>query len=147
MGKVDQDVLTLRVARHLAGGQLDYIGFGGTGKQVRDVLHIADLCDLVIRQLDTTMGWSGDILNVGGGPERSTSLLELTGLCRDVTGSSIAIGTRPDTNPVDVRIFMMDSSRVQRAFRWQPTRSVADTVRDIAEWIRANGSRLASILG
>ena len=43
MGKVDQGVAALWVARHIYGGNLAYIGYGGTGKQVRDMLHVDDL--------------------------------------------------------------------------------------------------------
>src|ERR1700687_5441384 len=51
MGKVDQGVMVLWVASHLFGRGLGYIGFGGQGKQVRDVLHIDDLGDLIDIQL------------------------------------------------------------------------------------------------
>ena len=51
MGKVDQGVFTHWLLSHHAGRPLSYIGYGGTGKQVRDVLHIDDLCDLILEQL------------------------------------------------------------------------------------------------
>ena len=51
MGKVDQGVMTLWVARHVFGRPLSYIGFGGLGKQVRDVLHVEDLFDLILLQI------------------------------------------------------------------------------------------------
>ena len=51
-GKTDQGVFTLWVARHLFGRGLQYTGFGGTGKQVRDVLHPADLFRLVALEND-----------------------------------------------------------------------------------------------
>ena len=47
MGKVDQGFVALWLARHLFGGPLAYIGFGGDGLQVRDVLHVDDLYDLI----------------------------------------------------------------------------------------------------
>ena len=40
MGKVDQGVFVLWVARHIFGGKLSYIGYEGKGKQVRDFIHI-----------------------------------------------------------------------------------------------------------
>lgn len=43
MGRVDQGVVVYWVARHVFGGPLSYIGYGGSGKQVRDILHIEDL--------------------------------------------------------------------------------------------------------
>ena len=51
MGKVDQGFVVLWLARHLFGGTLNYMGFGGEGLQVRDVLHVDDLYDLLVRQI------------------------------------------------------------------------------------------------
>ena len=52
MGKVDQGFMSLWAARHLYGGTLSYNGFGGLGHQVRDVLHVDDLYDLIALQLN-----------------------------------------------------------------------------------------------
>src|SRR5205823_4167681 len=43
MGKVDQGVFTYWMLAHHFGRPLTYIGFGGSGKQVRDLLHVDDL--------------------------------------------------------------------------------------------------------
>ncbi len=51
MGKVDQGVFTYWMLAHHFGGELRYIGFDGTGKQVRDLLHVEDLVDLIELQL------------------------------------------------------------------------------------------------
>ncbi len=51
MGKVDQGVFALWMARHYFGGELSYFGYGGTGKQVRDFLHITDLFELADTQI------------------------------------------------------------------------------------------------
>ncbi len=51
MGKVDQGVFTHWMLAHHFRQPLSYIGFGGGGKQVRDLLHVEDLVDLVERQL------------------------------------------------------------------------------------------------
>ena len=57
MGKVDQGVFTHWVLSHHLGRPLTYIGYGGTGKQVRDLIHVDDLVDLVALQLaDPTAG-------------------------------------------------------------------------------------------
>ena len=81
MGKVDQGVITLWVARHYFGRPLRYTGFGGQGKQVRDILHVHDLFDLLLLQLEAPERWDGRVYNVGGGNEVSVSLRELTELC------------------------------------------------------------------
>ena len=51
MGKVDQGVFTYWMLAHHFGRPLRYIGYGGAGKQVRDLLHVDDLVDLVDEQL------------------------------------------------------------------------------------------------
>ena len=50
-GRVDQGVFALWALHHHFGRPLAYIGHGGSGKQVRDLLHVADLVDLLERQL------------------------------------------------------------------------------------------------
>ena len=59
MGKVDQGVFTYWMLAHHFGRPLAYIGFGGSGKQVRDLLHVEDLLDLVEEQLREPSRWAG----------------------------------------------------------------------------------------
>nr|MBA2442813.1 NAD-dependent epimerase/dehydratase family protein [Rubrobacter sp.] len=67
MGKVDQGVFALWVARHYFGGELSYLGYGGTGKQVRDLLHVDDLYELIDHQAHDPGLFDGGTFNVGGG--------------------------------------------------------------------------------
>jgi CDP-paratose 2-epimerase len=147
MGKVDQGVITLWVARHYFGQPLQYVGFGGQGKQVRDLLHIDDLFDLLVRQMAAPAAWDGSVYNVGGGTTVSLSLRELTEVCENVTGHSVTIRSVPDTSPVDVRIYLSDSRKVEQAFAWHPSRDVARIVQDIHEWIGQHHDLVKPILG
>ncbi len=52
MGKIDQGVVVLWLAKHFWKKELGYIGFGGTGLQVRDMLHVNDLYNLVKTQIN-----------------------------------------------------------------------------------------------
>jgi len=122
MGKVDQGFVALWVARHLFEGRLSYIGFGGSGKQVRDVLHVDDLCDLVTRQIARLDDVAGQVFNVGGGRRVSTSLCELTELCRRVTGKTIAIDAVAETRTADVPLYVTDTAKVEATLGWSPTR-------------------------
>ena len=67
MGKVDQGVFTYWMLAHYFRRPLAYIGFGGSGKQVRDVLHVDDLIELLDEQLAAPEQWKGVTANVGGG--------------------------------------------------------------------------------
>lgn len=146
-GKSDQGVFTMWVANHFYGKPLAYKGFGGTGKQVRDLLHPADLFELIVRQVENVSQASGQTFNVGGGPEISTSLLELTAHCREVVGREVPIGSDPETNPVDVPLYLSDHARVTEAFDWRPRRSVRQIVTEIHEWLAGNESQLRAVFG
>ncbi len=147
MGKVDQGVVTLWIARHLFGKPLEYIGFGGQGKQVRDMIHVADLFDLLVRQMQSPDLWNGGVYNVGGGRQVSVSLAELTDLCRAATGRVVPVAAQPETHPNDVRIYLTDSRRVSETFAWRPTRTRETIVQDIASWVTSHSEQLQSILG
>lgn len=141
-GKVDQGVFTLWVANHYFKRPLRYTGFGGTGKQVRDLLHPADLYSLVVKQLAQIETCSGEIFNIGGGRAVSTSLRELTEICAEVTGVTLRITEAQETSPVDIPLYISDYSKAAREFEWQPKHSVQKIVEDIYHWIRENEAQL-----
>ncbi len=146
MGKVDQGVVVLWVARHVLGGSLNYIGFGGTGKQVRDILHIDDLVRLVLHQIDHMAELSGQTFNVGGGRDVSVSLCELTALCREITGNTISIGRESVNRAADIPLYLSDYARVSRATGWRPEHTVQQIIEDITRWIVDNRTMLEAVL-
>ena len=146
MGKIDQGVVVLWAARHVFSGPLSYIGYGGKGKQVRDVLHIDDLLQLVVYQVEHLDKLSGEVFNVGGGLENAVSLRELTDLCRKHTGNSIEIQEEPETRPADVPIYITDNTKVSRATGWQPRRNPGSILAEICQWIEANRDTLRPVL-
>lgn len=147
MGKVDQGVFSWWLLSHHFDRPLTYIGFGGGGKQVRDLLHVEDLVDLVEEQLGDPERWSGAVANVGGGREHSLSLLEATGLCRELTGREIEIAPDPDTRPGDVPIYLSDCSRLHSLTEWRPRRGPRETLADLLEWAVANEGSVSEALG
>ena len=146
MGKVDQGIVTLWVARHQFGQSLRYTGFGGHGKQVRDILHVQDLFDLILRQIEAPAHWDGRVYNVGGGNDVSISIKELTALCVEATGKSVSIASVCDTAAVDLRIYVTDARKAARDFSWRPTRTPARIIADIHAWILEHEQTLRNIL-
>lgn len=138
MGKVDQGVFALWVARHHFGGELGYFGFGGSGKQVRDLLHVDDLFDLVHQQAQEPDLFDGCTLNVGGGPDQTLSLAETTTLCQRITGQRIWIRPEREAREADVPLYITDHGRVTELCGWRPERSAEAALRDIHEWISSN---------
>jgi CDP-paratose 2-epimerase len=146
MGKVDQGVFTHWMLAHRFGNPLTYIGFGGKGKQVRDLLHVEDLVDLVERQLLDPAQWDGATVNVGGGRECSLSLRETTEICRELTGNEVPIEPVQETRAGDVPIYISDCSKLFGLDEWRPRRSAAQVLADIDEWIAADPERIAAAL-
>ena len=146
MGKSDQGVVTLWAARHYFKRSLDYIGFGGSGKQVRDILHVSDFCDLIVEQITSFEDFAGATFNVGGGLEGSLSLRELTRLCEELSGNRLGIGSVVEERPGDMRIYISDCRRIMEASRWRPRRSPKVVVQDIFEWIGEHEEPLKAVL-
>ena len=146
MGKVDQGFVVLWVSRHLWQGALSYIGYGGTGKQLRDILHIDDLYRLIMQQVAAMNDLNGQVFNVGGGPDVTVSLCELTAICRDVTGNRIPIAAVPETRTADIPYYVSDIRKVGEQTGWTPRHDVRAIVTDIHEWLRTNEQQLKPIL-
>jgi CDP-paratose 2-epimerase len=146
MGKVDQGVFTHWMASFYFRRPLSYIGFGGAGKQVRDLLHVLDLADLIDDQLQRPEHWAGAIVNVGGGRSVSLSLRETSGLCRELTGNDLAIEADDQNRPGDVRIYISDCEALGRFTSWAPRRSAAETLSDIYRWIHGHERLVAGAL-
>ncbi len=146
MGKTDQGVVTLWMAKHFWNQSLKYIGYGGTGKQVRDILHIDDLEELVDLQIHEIEKFTGKIYNVGGGVENSASLMEMTAICEKITGNKIQMASEIETRPADLRMYVTDNSKIINEIGWKPKRSVEKVFEDIYHWIKNNESQLEKIL-
>lgn len=135
MGKVDQGVFALWMAFHYFKRSLKYIGYGGTGKQVRDFLHVADLLDLIDLQIQQLDRWKGQTFNVGGGIANTLSLFETTQICQKITGNEIAIAPIAETRTGDVPIFITDCRKIEETTGWKPIRNSEATLMDIFNWI------------
>lgn len=134
-GKVDQGVFALWMKNHVNGEPLKYTGFGGTGKQVRDLLSPKDLFQLLLKQLCPQKNLWGKVFNVGGGIKGSTSLLELTELCKKISGKSVPIAAHSESASVDIPLFISDNSLVETTFGWKPSCSVEEIMQDIFQWL------------
>ncbi len=146
MGKVDQGVFVLWMAAHYFQKKIEYIGFGGTGKQVRDLLHVDDLLRLVKYELENFDSLDGDVLNVGGGLDSSLSLLETTELCREISGRTIQISSTVQERPADIAIFVTDNTKVARRTGWAPKNNPRRTLEEIHRWIQENEAMLRPVL-
>jgi CDP-paratose 2-epimerase len=125
---------------------LEYIGFGGTGKQVRDLLHAEDLVDLIDEQLSDPARWAGATVNVGGGVGCSLSLREATELCREITGRRVPVSPSEEERPGDIPIYVSDCTRLHQMTDWRPCRQPAQILGDIHTWIIDHEAALSAAI-
>ncbi len=146
MGKVDQGVVVLWAAKHYWKQKLAYIGYGGEGKQTRDLLHIQDLFRLIDYQIHNLDKVNGEVYNAGGGNDVSVSLLELTSLCQKTTGNQILIDKVAETRAADIRLYVTDNSKVTAHTGWKPEILPLQIMEEIHNWIEENDRQLEAIL-
>jgi CDP-paratose 2-epimerase len=146
MGKVDQGVFTYWMLAHHFQRPLSYIGFGGSGKQVRDLLHVDDLVDLIDEQLADPDHWDGVTANVGGGRECSLSLAETTALCKEITGRTLEVTASGGSRPGDIPVYISDCSKLFELTSWRPTRDARSVLADIHTWVLGNEAAIAAAL-
>jgi len=145
MGKVDQGIFTYWMASHVFKRDLKYIGFGGEGIQVRDLLHIDDFCNLIALQIENFDLVSGGTYNVGGG-KNNLSLLETTRICEDITGNKVNIHSEKDTRFADVPVYITNNDKINKILGWLPVKTPREILEDIYFWIINNRSSLEGVL-
>ena len=138
MGKMEQGVFGYWMINHYFNKGLQYYGFGGEGKQVRDVLHVDDLAELVLREIKLLPRLKGQIFNVGGGKDFSVSLCESTKICQDLTDRSVPIKKIRKVRMADIPYFITDNSKVTKLTGWKPTSSPRKLFSDIHQWLCDN---------
>jgi CDP-paratose 2-epimerase len=145
MGKTDQGVFALWMAMHYFHRELSYIGWGGEGKQVRDLLHVDDLARLIFAELEALPALAGSVFNAGGGTASSLSLAETTRLCAEITGNAIPVRTVRENRPADLKLYITDNTRVTEATGWKPKCTPRDTLVDIYEWIQSAEAQVSHL--
>ena len=138
MGKIDQGVVVLWLAMHFWKRKLSYIGFGGSGKQLRDIIHVHDIYELIKMQITNFDLFKNNTFNVGGGLDVSVSLKELTNHCEKITGNKIEIASVAENRPADIPIYVTDNSKITELSGWKPTKSVNDILTDTYNWMIEN---------
>ncbi len=141
-GKQDQGFVSLWIWRHLNKKKLNYIGYGGHGNQVRDVLHIKDLCDLIHIQIKNLKKINNRLFTVGGSKKNFTSLKNLTLLCQKITGNKIKIGKISKTSIYDIPYYITDNRNVLKTYKWKQKKTMYDIVKDTYKWLSNNKTNI-----
>ncbi|MBZ4419423.1 NAD-dependent epimerase/dehydratase family protein [Myxococcus sp. RHST-1-4] len=131
LGTEDQGWVAHFLIRALKGQPITLYG---DGMQVRDILFVEDMVRafrLAQAKMDAV---SGRAFNIGGGPTRAVSLLELLELIEEL------VGHRPDVRHEawrtgDQRYYVSDTRKFQSATGWSPQVGVRDGVTRLLGWL------------
>tara|TARA_R110002073_G_scaffold139640_8_gene289972 strand:- start:7500 stop:8564 length:1065 start_codon:yes stop_codon:yes gene_type:complete len=135
-GRADQGIFSYWIHSHLQQRPLRYIGFAGSGRQVRDCLHPWDVAQLVDKQITSGIDPTKPVIaNVSGGVKSARSLSQLTQWCNEQFGNH-TIATSDEERPFDLPWIVLNSRLARDAWQWQPSRSTDRILTEIAEHAR-----------
>ena len=137
-GKQDQGFISLWVAKHLSKRKLSYIGFGGYGNQVRDVIHIDDVCQIILLQIKKFNKCYNQTFNIGGGIKNSISLKQLTKKCEKITKNKLKIINKKKTSIFDIPYYVTDNSKIKKYYHWKPVKNIDQIIKDVYNWLNDN---------
>lgn len=130
-GKIDQGIFSFWIHSWCQRRPLKYIGFDGTGHQVRDCLHAGDLLPLLLQQLESGATDAPRTVNVSGGLTHSASLRQLSDWCGQRFGRH-EVTAEKACRPFDVPWLVLDSTRAATALNWRPQTSLEAIWEEIA---------------
>ena len=136
-GKADQGIFSFWIHSFKQKNPLKYIGFEGSGHQVRDALHPKDLIPLLTSQINEPNKNVPKIVNIGGGIQNSMSLKELSNWCKDRFGDNEILFSN-DNRPMDAPWIVMDSTLAKTVWDWQPTTNIEEIIDEIALFADSN---------
>lgn len=132
-GNEDQGWVAHFCITGVEGGQLTIYG---DGKQVRDLLYVEELVELMLRAYKSADHIAGQVFNIGGGPANTISIwTEFKDVLRPLLGGKLPSIHFNKFRPGDQKIYVSDIRKVQRQFSWTPTVKIEEGLsRLIKNW-------------
>ncbi|WP_075214607.1 NAD-dependent epimerase/dehydratase family protein [Mongoliimonas terrestris] len=138
-GTEDQGWVAHFLIKALAGEPITVFG---DGRQVRDVLHVADAVAAYRRLLERIDEVSGTAFNLGGGPRNAVSLRDVLAEIRALTGREVPLAYET-WRTGDQLWFVADTGLLERTIGWTQTIGWRDGLADLARWLAESGTAAA----
>ena len=132
MGTEDQGWVAHFLIRALEGAPITLYG---DGRQVRDILNVADAVDAYVAAWERIEAVSGRAFNLGGGPENAVSLKGLISHIDQLIGRPTDLRFE-DWWAGDQRYFVADASAAHRALGLGAPKPWRSGVSELADWLR-----------
>lgn len=128
-GTVDQGWVSWLAQSAIAGREITIYG---DGLQVRDLLHVDDLVEVLTGALDGRCG-SGEVYNVGGGPENTLSVWgEFGPLLEELTGRPAKVWY-DERRISDQDVYVSDIRKLSDRLGWKPRIAPRDGITAMVE--------------
>ena len=113
----------------------------GNGKQVRDLLFVDDLVEAYVQAVAHIDKCSGQVYNLGGGPENALSLMEFFSILEEDFGQKLSPAHSPE-RPGDQPLFIADNGKFEADSGWQAKTNVCDGLQKLHQWLTDNKAML-----
>lgn len=125
-GTADQGWLAHFIYTKLRNEPIDIFG---DGKQVRDIVHVDDVVNLLEIEALNIDKIRGEVFNVGGGFDNTISLLELVLILNLKTKFH-------DWRPADQKVYYSDISKAKKLLGWEPRISKVEGLSRLIDWAK-----------
>ncbi len=109
----------------------------GNGKQVRDVLHVKDLANLIFMILNQKKFAKGEAFNIGGGKQNTLSLLELVKKIEKKLNKKVRLSFFKSRFG-DQKYFVNDLSKIKKTTGWSPKINTNKGLSLLFNWLIKN---------
>jgi dTDP-glucose 4,6-dehydratase len=106
----------------------------GTGKNVRDWIHVEDHCEAIALLLEAD-GVDGEVFNIGAGNE--LDVLRITDTILKRLGKPDSLIRHVEDRPGHDRRYAVDSTKLSSRTGWQPRHSFEQGIADTIDWYEA----------
>ncbi len=113
----------------------------GDGYQVRDVLHVYDLIAAMRAVRLAKRRRNGEIYNLGGGIERSISVIEMLKEIEQRAGVPLRL-RYCDMRPGDQPLYITSTAKLEHETGWRARHSLSDTLDSIHRFWRAHRDKI-----
>ena len=141
-GHTDQGWVVWWAIAHWFQLPLTYLGWDG--KQVRDVLFVEDMLEVLDLQIKKIARFRGEVFNLGGGAANAVSLREATAAMQEISSRTSPITVSDKARQGDIVLYWTDNRKAAQQLDWKPKTDLRTGFVRIFDWIRENEAELRS---
>jgi len=131
-GSEDHGWVSLLAIKTMLGLPIQLIG---SGKQMRDILYIANAAEAFHKWWDA--GAPSGVYNIGGGQKNIISVRQCLAKLAELFGKVQTI-TQGGARRGDLLYFACDNTKATKAFGWQPTVQPDEGLERMVKWLQEN---------